>query len=72
MKNPTQRQMVAIGVACLFGIPICAGIAVGHFAGFWAGVIVAVLTIVIIATIAQRWWNKQAGQKGKDNDKGTR
>lgn len=67
MNNLTQRQIILIGIVCLFGIPICIGIAVGHFAGFWFGVIATVCLIALIAFIAQRWWQKQARQK-QDKD----
>lgn len=67
MNNLSQRQIIAIGVVCLFGIPICLGLVVGHFAGFWVGALVTVVTIGVIAHIAQRWWQKQVRQKeGKD------
>ena len=69
MNKLTTKQLITIGVACLFGIPICIGLVVGHFAGFWVGVIATVFTIAFIAFIAQRWWQKRARQnEGKDDD----
>lgn len=59
MNNPSQRQMIVIGIGALFGIPICIGLVVGYFAGFWAGVIATVGAIAVIAYIAQWWWRKQ-------------
>ena len=35
--NLTYGQIIAIGVAFLFGLPICVGLAVGHFFGLWFG-----------------------------------
>lgn len=64
MGNLSRSQAIAIGVAALFGIPICIGLVVGHFEGFWAGVFVTVVAIAVIAFIAQRWWSKQQKQNG--------
>lgn len=68
MINLKQRQIIAIGVACLFGIPICIGLVVGHFVGFWVGVVATVVAIAVIAYIAQRWWQKQQKQNGDKDD----
>jgi Flp pilus assembly protein TadB len=70
MNNLTRGQIILIGVAALFGIPICIGFAVGYVAGFWTGVVATVVAIAVIAFIAQRWWEKKVRQnKGKDDDK---
>jgi len=68
MANLKPSQTIAIGVACLFGIPICIGLVVGYFAGFWIGVVTTVVTIGVIAYIAQRWWQKQRKQNGDKDD----
>jgi len=68
MANLKPSQTIAIGVACLFGIPICIGLVVGRLVGFWAGVVTTVVAIAIIAYIAQRWWQKQRKQN-EDKDK---
>jgi len=68
MNNLTRGQTIAIGIAALFGIPVCAGLAVGYFADFWAGVLVAIVTIAVVATIALRWSAKQIKQQDKRED----
>ncbi len=68
MHNLSYQQIIVIGVACLFGIPICVGLVIGHFMGFWSGLATFALVIFIIALVAQRWWQKQ--NKGKDNKGG--
>jgi len=69
MANLKPSQTIAIGVACLFGIPICIGLVVGHFVGFWVGVVTTIVAIAFIAYIAQRWWQRQVRQnKGKGDD----
>lgn len=69
MRNLTPGQTIALGLMCLFGIPICAGLAIGYFAGsIFAGVIVAVVAIMLVATIALRWWERRARQQDKHED----
>jgi len=68
MANLKPSQTITIGVACLFGIPICIGIVVGHFAGFWVGVVTTIVAIAFIAYIAQRWWQKQQNKGKKDDE----
>ena len=67
MNNLTRGQTIFIGVAALFGVPICIGLVVGHFAGFWIGLLSTVIAIAVIAAIAQRWWQRQQKQ---NKDKG--
>ena len=69
MNSLTRGQTIALGIAALFGIPVCAGLVVGYFVGFWAGLVVTVVAITVIAFIAQRWWEKQARQQeNKDTE----
>lgn len=69
MNNLTRGQTILIGVAALFGIPICIGFAVGYLVGFWPGVLVAVLAIAIIAPIALKWRQKRQNKGRDDNNK---
>jgi Na+/H+ antiporter NhaC len=64
--NLTYGQMIAIGVAILFGVPICLGIVAGYFLGFWLGVIVGGLALLLIAYLAQRWL-KRTDEQGKED-----
>lgn len=68
MRNLTPRQTIAVGVAALFGIPICAGIAIGYVLGFWVGLLVTVVSIAGIAFIAMRWWQRRAGDDKKNRE----
>lgn len=68
MNNLTRGQIIFIGVAALFGIPICIGFAVGYLAGLWAGVLVTVVAIAVIAFIAQRWWQRRQKQNRDKDD----
>ena len=69
MNGLTRGRTIAIGIAALFGIPVCAGLAVGYFVGFWDGLVVTVVAIAVIAFIAQRWWEKQVRQhENKDTE----
>lgn len=71
MNNLTRGQMIFIGVAGLFGIPVCIGFVVGYKAGFWGGVLATVLSIAIIASIALRWSRKRVRQN-KEDDNGSK
>jgi len=64
--NLTQTQIIVVGVAVLFGLPICVGLVVGHFFGFWLGVIAAGLVLLLIAYLAQRWMKKISKQDKED------
>ena len=62
--NLTYGQIIAIGVAFLFGLPICVGLAVGHFFDIWFGVVSGVAVLLVIAYIGQRWM-KRTGKQDK-------
>jgi hypothetical protein len=64
--NLTTGQIIAIGVAALFGLPICIGLVVGHFFGFWLGVASGGLVLLFIAYLAQRWMKRMGKQEKKD------
>ena len=53
--NLTHAQIIAIGSAIVFGLPLGAGIVVGHFFGFWLGVVAAGVVLLFIGYLAQRW-----------------
>ena len=65
MNNLTRGQVIAIGIAALFGVPICIGIAIGYVLGFWVGVLVTVVAIATVAFIALRWWQRKAEREDK-------
>jgi len=67
MRNLTHGQTIVVGIAALFGIPVCVGLVVGHFLDVWAGVLVAVVIIAAVATIALRWSGKQAERRDKED-----
>jgi hypothetical protein len=60
--NLTHTQIIAIGSAIVFGLPICAGLVVRHFFGFWLGVAAGGLVLLFIGYVAQRWV-KRASKK---------
>ena len=64
--NLTHIQIIVIGVAILFGLPICIGLAIGYFFGFWFGVASAGLVLLLIAYLAQRWMKKISKQDKED------
>ena len=53
--NLTHTQIIAIGSAIVFGLPLGVGLAVWHFFGFWLGVAAAGLVLLFIGYLAQRW-----------------
>ena len=56
--NLTHAQIMVIGTVIVFGLPICVGLAIGYFFGFWFGVASAGLVLLFIAYLAQRWMKK--------------
>jgi len=56
----TTGQMIALGIAIVFGIPILAMIIAGRFVGFWGGVFIGGIIFVIIVAIGQRHMKKQS------------
>jgi uncharacterized membrane-anchored protein YhcB (DUF1043 family) len=59
-------QMIAIGGAITFGLPICIGLVVGHFLGFWLGVASSGLVLGFIGYLAQRWAKRTSKQQKED------
>ena len=70
MNNLTTRQIIAIGAAIIFGLPICVGLVVGHFLGFWFGVALGGLVLLFIAWLAKRWikGTKQEKEDGGEKE----
>jgi len=66
IRNLTTGQMIAIGVAILFGLPICVGLVAWHFLGLWLGFTSAGLVLLLIAYLAQRW-QKRISNEGKED-----
>jgi branched-subunit amino acid ABC-type transport system permease component len=64
--NLTHAQIIAIGSAIVFGLPLCAGLVAGHFFGFWLGVVAAGLVLLFIGYLAQRWV-KRANKKERED-----
>lgn len=62
--NLTPTQIIIIGGGIVFGVPIAAGIVVGHFAGTALGVIAGVVMFIVILMMAHRKLVKM----GKDID----
>jgi hypothetical protein len=62
----THTQIIAIGSAIVFGLPLCAGLVVGHFFGFWLGVAFGGLVLLFIGYLAQRWV-KRANKKERED-----
>lgn len=53
-------EMVALGIAIVFGIPILATFILAHFFDFWTGAVVGIVIFVIIVAIGQRHMKKQS------------
>lgn len=58
--NPTQ--IIVIGAAVVFGLPIAVGLIAAHFLGAVNGLIVGVVVFALILTIAQRKLRKSKGE----------
>jgi hypothetical protein len=73
--NLTHNQIIAIGSAILFGLPLCAGFVAGHFLGFWPGVMSGGLVLLFIVYLAQRWvkgigkQDNEPATKGSDDNR---
>ena len=63
--NLTPQQIIAIGAAIVFGLPIATGIIVAHFHSLGGGIFSGVLVFLVILAIAQR----RLRQSGKDQNK---
>ena len=70
MMNLTTSQIIAIGVGILFGVPLIVGIVVGHFFGFWPGVVAGGTVLLVIAFVAQRYMNKASKRQRENRDGG--
>ena len=64
--NLTQGQIIVIGAAIVFGLPICVGLGVGHFFGLWFGVASGGLVMLFIAYLARRWM-KRVNKQGEED-----
>jgi len=64
--NLTHIQIIVIGVAILFGLPICVGLAIGYFFGFGFGIASGGLVLLLIAYLASRWMKKVSKQDKED------
>ena len=69
MNNLSYRQIVAIGIAAVVGLPVCVGLVVGHFLDFWFGVVAGVLVLLFLMWLAQRHV-KRMGKRERDNGQG--
>jgi len=70
----TNKQIIAIGALVAFGLPICTGLAVGYFFGFWLGVASAGIVMVSIALLTHRYIRKigaepKSGTKYNEREK---
>jgi uncharacterized membrane protein len=63
LKGNDTIQIIVIGVAIIFGLPICVGLAVGHFFGFWLGVASSGLVVLVVLFMAHRRIIKLAQQQ---------
>lgn len=64
MNMPNPSQLVVIGIAIVFGVPIIAGIVIGHFFGFGTGLFAGVVLCALILAIAHR----RTARQGKDKE----
>ena len=65
MHNLSPQQIIAIGAAIAFGLPVVTGIIVAHFHGLGGGIFSGLLVFVVIVAVAQR----RLKQSGKDQNK---
>lgn len=70
--NLTPRQIIAIGAAIVFGVPIIVGLVVGHFFGFWPGVASGGIVLLLIAFLARRQLMKRVREEEKHSETGDR
>lgn len=63
MKMPNPSQLVIIGIAIVFGLPIMVGLVLGHFFGFGTGVVAGVGLCALILAIAHRRLMRQGKDK---------
>jgi hypothetical protein len=64
MHNLTTQQIIVIGAAIVFGLPIATGIIVAHFHSLGGGIFSGLLVFVVIVAVAQR----RLKQSGKDQN----
>ena len=62
--NLTTQQIIVIGAAIVFGLPVATGIIVAHFHSLGGGIFSGMLVFLVIVAIAQR----QLRQSGKDQN----
>jgi len=65
MTNLKPSQIIAIGAAIVFGLPIAVGLAVGHFFGFWFGVAAGGIVLLLVAFLGHRHMVKMAKEQEK-------
>lgn len=63
--NPTQ--IIIIGAAVVFGVPMAAGIVISHFFGSVNGLIAGVLMFLLILVLAQRRLMRTKGGSSDDD-----
>jgi putative Mn2+ efflux pump MntP len=69
MRNLSPQQILIIGAAIVFGLPVVIGLIVGHFYGGRAGIFSGLLLCVLILFMAHRKIMAQARrQKNEKSD----
>jgi len=66
MTNLKPSQIIAIGAAIVFGLPIAVGLVIGHFFGFWFGVASGGIALLFVAFLGHRHMVKMAKEQEKD------
>jgi membrane protein implicated in regulation of membrane protease activity len=69
MTNLKPSQIIIIGAAIVFGVPIIVGLVVGHFFGFWAGFASGAGLLLFVAYLGHRELMRRAREQEKKNTK---
>ena len=64
--NLNPLQIIVIGAAFVFGLPIAAGLVAAHFLGSVNGLIVGVIVFALIITMAHRKLRKTKHEPPQD------
>jgi hypothetical protein len=65
VTNLKLSQIIVIGAAIVFGLPIIVGLVVGHFFGLWLGVTSGGIVLLFVLFIVRRQLMKRAREQEK-------
>lgn len=65
MTNLKSSQIILIGAAIVFGVPITVGLVVGHLFGFWLGVASGGLVLLLVLFLGHRHMMKMVREQEK-------